>query len=54
MKPLVFAAVLSLGAAAASAGVPTMSLPDLTFPPSAPDVSTQGCVPATEKATQCQ
>ncbi|WP_425100875.1 hypothetical protein [Tropicibacter sp. S64] len=53
MKSFAYALVLTLGASAAMAGVPTMSLPDLTFPPKHPDVSTQGCIPTTAE-TQCK
>ncbi|MFW2541049.1 hypothetical protein ACN2XU_00305 [Primorskyibacter sp. 2E107] len=55
MKTLAYALVLTLGASASAAiaGVPTMTLPDLTFPPTKPDISTQGCVATVDGAPVC-
>ncbi|WGW04201.1 hypothetical protein [Tropicibacter oceani] len=54
MKSLALALALSIGASAAIAGVPTMTLPDLTFPPAQPDVSTQGCLPTQGGVSPCK
>ena len=53
MKRLLTAAILSLSASTALANVPAMSLPDLTFPGPAPDISTQGCAPLQDQIA-CQ
>ncbi|MFZ7093040.1 hypothetical protein [Primorskyibacter sp. 2E233] len=54
MKSFAFALILSVSSSAAFAGVPTMSLPDLTFPPAQPDISTQGCVPGQAASSVCK
>lgn len=46
MKQALLTFAFVLGAASASAGIPDMIFPDLTFPPKQPDISTQGCVPS--------
>ena len=53
MTRLLAATLLSLSASAALANVPTMNLPDLTFPTPSPDISTQGCAPV-QGQTACQ
>ncbi len=46
MKPVLFALLTgfaALTALPAAASIPTITLPDLTFPTPEPDISTQGC-----------
>ncbi|MCT4553176.1 MAG: hypothetical protein N4A53_00655 [Pelagimonas sp.] len=55
IKSLVLAGatVLSLSAAA-QANIPTIQMPDLTFPPAQPDVTTQDCQSILQGLGGCQ
>ncbi len=52
MRSFIFAAVIALPVTA-SAGVPPMTLPDMTFPGPNPDISTQGCT-TDQRADDCK